>query len=161
MNISIGDYRVDNVNWFKEHEGLDAFQCDIIYCDKKIGFFSENYMAGPDEYKFDNDYKEEIEKLRETAKAFFERYSKEENNLVCEDMFIRFLCSLSEASKEATEKQKIVIETSFPYNYELEDNEKVLAPAFLKGEEFDKLVIPVFPLSINIDVIDREDEYEF
>ena len=31
MTISIGDYSVDNIKYFEDHEGIDIFKCDILY----------------------------------------------------------------------------------------------------------------------------------
>lgn len=159
IKISIGEYSVDNINWFKEHEGLDAFQCDIIYCDNKIGFFSESYMNGPDDYTFNNDFDEELKKLRETANKFFDKYSKDDKLFTTEDFFIRFLKRLKEAGDMANDRQKIVISTSYPYDYKIEDNKNVLSPTVLEDIESNKLVIPVFPLNINIEVNDMEEDY--
>ena len=35
MTISIGDYSVDNIKYFEDHEGIDIFKCDILYNNKK------------------------------------------------------------------------------------------------------------------------------
>lgn len=70
MTISIGDYSVDNIKYFEDHEGIDIFKCDILYNNKKIGTFSEDYMCGPSNYNFNNNFDEELTKLRKTATSF-------------------------------------------------------------------------------------------
>lgn len=160
--ISIGDYSVANINWFKEHEGLDAFQCDILFCGQKIGFFSEDYMNGPDNYTFIDDFDKELEKLRTTAKQFFDKYSKDPDLYKTEDFFIRFLKSLKEASNDSNIVSKISINTSYPYDYEILKNDNQTVPTIKENEDSNNIVIPIIPFSINIDVSDeKDDEYEF
>lgn len=67
MTISIGNYRVNNISYFEDHEGFTIFKCDILHNDKKIGTFSEDYMCGSNNYTFDNNFNEELLKLRKTA----------------------------------------------------------------------------------------------
>ena len=74
MTISIGNYRVNNIKYFEDHEGFTIFKCDILHNDKKIGTFSEDYMCGPNNYTFDNNFNEELLKLRKTAANFFDKY---------------------------------------------------------------------------------------
>ena len=152
MKVSINEYRVDNINWFKEHEGLDAFQCDIIYSNEKIGFFSEDYMNGPDNYSFNKDFDEELKKLRKASESFFKNYSKEQH-FDDEDFFIRFLMSLNEATVEAKEGQAIIITTSYPYDYKIDKNSKLIEPTIIHDKDYDKLMIPVLPLNLNLQTL--------
>ena len=73
MDIIIEHYSVDNIKWFKEHEGMDAFKCDILYDGKKIGEFSESYMNGPDTYSLDSD---EIKKYVKQQLNFLKHIQK-------------------------------------------------------------------------------------
>lgn len=164
MNIKIDNYSVDNINWFKEHEGLDAFQCDILYDNKKIGFFSESYMAGPDDYKFDGDYDSELKKLRESANNFFKKYSSDTdlvNNTFNsnEDFLIRFMRSLKEASKEATEGEEIHISTSYPFDYEIKKCDKLIEPTLYHDVEENRLIFSILPLGLNLQVSEQENDY--
>lgn len=160
--ISIGDYRVDNVNWFKEHEGCDVFQCDILYLNKKIGSFSEDYMAGPDNYNFLNgSYNDNLTQLRNTAKTFFDNFSKEVEMFENEDFFIRFLQKLNEAELESALDETILIDTSYPFDYEIvPKTNNDLEPILITGKEKNKLKIPTIDFDINIDLLNMEDTYE-
>ena len=159
--LSIGDYSVNDINWFKEHEGFDAFYCNILYCGEKIGSFSEDYMNGPDHYTFENDFDDEIKKLRKTAKQFFDKYSKDPDLYRNEDFFIRFLKKLKEASNESNINSKISINTCYPYDYEILKNDNQTIPTIRESKDSNNLIIPIIPLPINIDVIaKKEDEYE-
>ena len=156
--ITIGDYSVANISWFKEHEGLDAFQCDILYCGERIGFFSEDYMNGPDNYSFINNFDDEIQKLRTTAKNFFDKYSTDPDMYKTEDFFIRFLKSLKEASNDSNIVSKISINTSYPYDFEILRNDNQTTPTIKENVGRNFLIIPVIPFSINIDVSDEKDD---
>lgn len=153
MKVSINEYRVENINWFKEHEGLDAFQCDIIHSDEKIGFFSEDYMNGPDNYNFITDYDEELKKLREASKSFFKEYSKEEELFMEEDFFIRFLASLNEATEKAKEGQSIIINTNYPYDYKIDKTSKLMEPTIKQEKDYNQLMIPVVAFNLNLQTI--------
>ncbi len=161
-NVTIGDYSVGDVSWFKDHEGMDIFNCYILYNGKQIGFFSESYMNGPDEYTFVGNFEKELKKLRKTAEQFFEKSSNEDEICRNEDFFIRLLRNIKEASMEIKNpKQKVEISTSYPYEYKITDNESDIAPS-LKDEDNKKfLVIPCSDLTMNIDVeMDKEEEHE-
>lgn len=161
MKVSINGYRVENINWFKEHEGLDAFQCDIIHSNEKIGFFSEDYMNGPDNYSFNNDFEKELNKIRMASRSFFDTYSKDAGLFRDEDFFIRFLRTLNEASEEAKEGNRITISTSYPYNYEIGQVSEVFEPTIKFGKNYNLLVIPVLPINFNLQTlveIEKENE---
>lgn len=160
MRTTIGEYSVDNVKYFDDHEGMSIFKCDILYCHEKIGTFSEDYYNAPAEMHFYNDFDEELNKIRKTAKEFFKKYSKENKLIANEDFFIRFLTSLNFAEQEANTNQKITISTSYPYEYEINHNEELLAPIILENKEENKLEIPILPFTINIDVLYKENKYE-
>jgi len=156
--ISIGNYRVDNVNWFKEHEGCDAFQCNILYCNNKIGFFSEDYMNGPDNYNFYNGSTEDnFELLGKTAKAFFDAFSREEEMFKNEDFFIRFLERLNEAELESAVDDTIIIDTSYPFDYKIVAKGKDdLEPIIIKDVNKNSLRIPMIDFNVNIDLPNKE-----
>lgn len=156
MNVSIGGYKIGNVNWFKEHEGMDAFQCDIYKNNKKIGRFSESYMNGPDEYFFNNEYELELNELRKTAEIFFDKFSSDNENsnyLEQEDFFIRFLLKLNEACYETEDNQELHISANYPYDYEIKKS-KDLIDSFVKEN---KLVIPNIFVAMNFDLGSDED----
>lgn len=164
MDIIIEHYSVDNIEWFKEHEGMDAFKCDILYDGKKIGEFSEHYMNGPDIYSFDID---EIKKLRETATKFFKAYSKDEDLITDrfssnEDFFIRFLRNLKEAIDLSQNGDGIEISTSYPFEYVIYENVKEEDGGFYKNDNDYKILFPVKPCKTNITVPKqkKEENYE-
>ena len=166
MKTTINEYSVDNIKWFKEHEGFDAFKCDIKYQDNIIGSFSENYMNGPDEYYFKGNFNDELEKLRDAANSFFEKYSKDKDLIANkfgtnEDFFIRFLRNLEEASTNAIEGEEIYISTSYPFNYEIEKNKSLNNPKLYIDTDENKLIIPVIMFNINIDTMEKDEEYGF
>lgn len=160
--ISIGNYRVDNVNWFKEHEGCDAFQCDILYLNKKIGSFSEDYMAGSDHYNFLNgSFDDNMSKLKNAAISFFDNYSKDVEYPEPEDFFIRFLQSLKEAEEKSSLDDAVVIDTLYPFDYDIvpkKDNE--FLPLVITDNNKDLLRIPKVSFNINIDLTEKEADYE-
>jgi len=162
MDIIIEHYSVDNIKWFKEHEGMDAFKCDILYDGKKIGEFSEHYMNGPDIYSLGID---EIKKLRETATKFFGTYSKDEDLITDrfssnEDFFIRFLRNLKEASELAENGDGIEISTSYPFEYTIYENVKEEKNGFYEENNEYKILFPVRPCKTNITVSEKEETHE-
>lgn len=160
MTISIDNYRVDNIKYFEDHEGIDIFKCDILYNDKKIGTFSEDYMCGPNNYNFNNNFDEEIKQLRNIATSFFNRYSKDEI-LADEDFFIYFLKSLKEANDKLKLDQKIIIDTVYPFDYTIEKAEKEdIAPFIVEDDNNKKLVLSNI-LSFNYNIsVSEESDYE-
>ncbi len=160
MTISIGDYRVDNIKYFEDHEGIDIFKCDILHNDKKIGTFSEDYMCGPNNYNFNNNYDEELLKLRKTAASFFDKYSNDKffND---EDFFILFLKSLKEANDELKIDQEIIIDTVYPFDYIIQKSDSEdISPFIIEDGNNKKLVLPnILAFNYNISVC-KDDGYE-
>ena len=163
MTISIGDYSVDNIKYFEDHEGIDIFKCDILYNNKKIGTFSEDYMCGPSNYNFNNNFDEELTKLRKTATSFFNKYSNDKF-FDDEDFFIYFLKSLKEANDKLKLDQKIIIDTVYPFDYtiekaEIEDNTiKKVLPGVEFSVQFslDNSISPIHIIAIFSDLDDEK-----
>lgn len=158
MTISIGNYRVDNIKYFEDHEGIDIFKCDILYNDKKIGTFSEDYMCGPSNYNFNNSYDEELLKLRKTATSFFDKYSNDKF-FDDEDFFILFLKSLKEANDELKIDQEIIIDTVYPFDYIIQKSDSEdISPFIIEDDNNKKLVLPnILALDYNISVCEESD----
>lgn len=158
MTISIGDYCVDNIKYFEDHEGIDIFKCDILYNNKKIGTFSEDYMCGPSNYNFNNNFDEELAKLRKTATSFFNKYSNDKF-FDDEDFFIYFLKSLKEANDKLKLDQKIIIDTVYPFDYTIEKAEiEDTAPFIIEDDNNKKLVLPnILAFNYNISVCEESD----
>ena len=137
MTISIGDYSVDNIKYFEDHEGIDIFKCDILYNNKKICTFSEDYMCGPSNYNFNNNFDEELTKLRKTATSFFNKYSNDKLKL----------------------DQKIIIDTVYPFDYTIEKAEiEDTAPFIIEDDNNKKLVLPnILAFNYNISVCEESD----
>lgn len=154
MTISIGDYRVDNIKYFEDHEGIYIFKCDILHNDKKIGTFSEDYMCGP------NNYDEELLKLRKTAASFFDKYSNDKF-FDDEDFFILFLKSLKEANDELKIDQEIIIDTVYPFDYIIQKSDSEdISPFIIEDGNNKKLVLPnILAFNYNI-YICEEPDYE-
>lgn len=158
MTISIGDYRVDNIKYFEDHEGIDIFKCDILYNDKKIGTFSEDYMCGPNNYNFNNNYDEELLKLRKTATSFFDKYSNDKF-FDDEDFFILFLKSLKEANDELKIDQEIIIDTVYPFDYIIQKSDSEdISPFIIENGNNKKLVLPnILAFNYNISICEEPD----
>jgi len=120
---SINGYELKKINWFKEHEGLDAFQAEIWKDHEKIGFFSESYMNGDDEYTFyDNrNYEKEIHALKATGLKYFKAINEDiglyEKNY-SDDCLIRCLRVLSETQKTFQKRnlEFIIVQAKHPYD---------------------------------------------
>ena len=150
MTISIGDYSVDNIKYFEDHEGIDIFKCDILYNNKKIGTFSEDYMCGPSNYNFNNNFDEELARLRKTATSFFNKYSND-----------KFLKKLKEANDKLNLDQEIVIDTFYPFDYTIQNTQiDDISPTIIEDGNNKKLVLPnILNFNYNIST-DKEDDYE-
>lgn len=160
MTISIGNYRVDNIKYFEDHEGIDIFKCDILYNDKKIGTFSEDYMCGPSNYNFKNNFDEELKQLRKAATSFFNRYSNDEI-FEDEDFFIYFLKSLKEANDKLKLDQKIIIDTVYPFDYTIEKAEIEDTAPFIVEDDNNKKLVLLNILSFNHNIsVSEESDYE-
>lgn len=159
MTISIGNYRVNNIKYFEDHEGFTIFKCDILHNDKKIGTFSEDYMCGPNNYTFDNNFNEELLKLRKTAANFFDKYSNDDF-YDDEDFFIMFLKNLKEANDKLNLDQEIVIDTFYPFDYTIQNTQiDDISPTIIEDGNNKKLVLPnILNFNYNIST-DKEDDY--
>lgn len=160
MTISIGNYRVNNISYFEDHEGFTIFKCDILHNDKKIGTFSEDYMCGSNNYTFDNNFNEELLKLRKTAANFFDKYSNDDF-YDDEDFFIMFLKNLKEANDKLNLDQEIVIDTFYPFDYTIQNTQiDDISPTIIEDGNNKKLVLPNI-LNFNYYIsTDKEDDYE-
>lgn len=160
MTISIGSYRVNNISYFEDHEGFTIFKCDILHNDKKIGNFSEDYMCGSNNYTFDNNFNEELLKLRKTAANFFDKYSNDDF-YDDEDFFIMFLKNLKEANDKLNLDQEIVIDTFYPFDYTIQNTQiDDISPTIIEDGNNKKLVLPnILNFNYNIST-DKEDDYE-
>lgn len=158
--ISIDNYRVDNIKYFEDHEGIDIFKCDILYNNKKIGTFSEDYMCGPSNYNFNNNFDEELARLRKTATSFFNKYSNDDF-YDDEDFFIMFLKKLKEANDKLNLDQEIVIDTFYPFDYTIQNTQiDDISPTIIEDGNNKKLVLPnILNFNYNIST-DKEDDYE-
>lgn len=159
MTISIGNYRVNNISYFEDHEGFTIFKCDVLHNDKKIGTFSEDYMCGPNNYIFDNNFNEELLKLRKTAANFFDKYSNDDF-YDDEDFFIMFLKNLKEANDKLNLDQEIVIDTFYPFDYTIQNTQiDDISPTIIEDGNNKKLVLPnILNFNYNIST-DKEDDY--
>lgn len=151
--IGINGYSVDNINWFKDHEGIYIFQCDILYENIKIGEFSEDYMNGPDQMRFNDNFDSELNKIKEVAISFFDKYSSDESFIKNEDFFIRFLKSLYEANEELEDNQKIKISANYPYDYEIISDNKLN----INSDDKNKLIINK---NENLVISEKDNDYE-
>lgn len=160
MTISIGNYRVNNISYFEDHEGFTIFKCDILHNDKKIGTFSEDYMCGSNNNTFDNNFNEELLKLRKTAANFFDKYSNDDF-YDDEDFFIMFLKNLKEANDKLNLDQEIVIDTFYPFDYTIQNTQiDDISPTIIEDGNNKKLVLPnILNFNYNIST-DKEDDYE-
>ncbi len=50
---SINGISIKKLKYFKDHEGCTIAQGDIWHNGKKLGFWSQSYMNGPDDFDFD------------------------------------------------------------------------------------------------------------
>ena len=160
MKVMIGNFSVDNVKWFEDHEEMDIFKCDILYDGEIIGEFSEDYMNGPDIYDLDDN---KMEQLRATANEFFKKYSKDDdlvknrfsNN---EDFLIRFLRNLNEAIEVGKNSKGLLISTSYPFEYDICNKINDKDNLVLETDNEYKMFFPIIPNEININLSNLKNE---
>lgn len=117
-------------------------------------------MCGSNNYTFDNNFNEELLKLRKTAANFFDKYSNDDF-YDDEDFFIMFLKNLKEANDKLNLDQEIVIDTFYPFDYTIQNTQiDDISPTIIEDGNNKKLVLPnILNFNYNIST-DKEDDYE-
>jgi len=92
---SINGIQIKNLKKFKDHEGCEIAQGDVWYKGKKLGYWSQDYMCGPDTYGFDESVLSgEVEKYAASD------YVEEKFKKLCDlDILLGNLVNIAEEEK--------------------------------------------------------------
>lgn len=92
---SINGIQIKNLKKFRDHEGCEIAQGDVWYKGKKLGYWSQDYMCGPDTYGFDESVLSgEVEKYAKSD------YVEEKYKELCDlDILLGDLVNIAETEK--------------------------------------------------------------
>ena len=93
---SINGITIKALKKFKDHEGMNIYQGNVYMNGKKLGFWSQDYMSGYDNFNFDeNICNEAVEKFRNS-----DLVDEEYKNFTNLGVLLAYVISLINTEKE-------------------------------------------------------------
>lgn len=96
----INGLEIKSVKTFKGHEGETCYQGNVYFRGKKLGFWSQSYMNGCDDYTFDVSQEIEYAVKRYVQSDYVEKEYKDIYDLDC------LLADLAQLKEDEKEYQK-------------------------------------------------------